>query len=200
MHLPKHLLASMLIVFLSAHDSANAQTSAASSAAIGLIAQDLRCEYLSSPVSINTYRPRLSWKLTGSSSKARGLRQSAYQILVASSQALLAKDVGDMWDSGRVESDHSVNVEYKGNPLKSDATYYWKMRVWNGDDQPTGWSEASRWEMGLLKANDWQARWITPQAPKASDREDIGALDESYSQRDFTLPPCRKPQLPAPMS
>lgn len=43
----------------------------------------LRCEYLDNPPGIDTPQPRLSWVLT---SGERGQKQSAYQILVASSE------------------------------------------------------------------------------------------------------------------
>jgi hypothetical protein len=54
------------------------------------------------------------------STSPRGIRQTAYRIVVASSEGLLKKDQGDLWDSGRVTSDESVNVAYAGKPLESD--------------------------------------------------------------------------------
>jgi len=47
---------------------------------------DLRCEYRRNPLGIDTLKPRLRWALEASDPKARGLRQAAYQILVASSE------------------------------------------------------------------------------------------------------------------
>jgi alpha-L-rhamnosidase len=35
-------------------------------------------------------------------------------VLVASSPDLLAKDQGDLWDSKKVASDQSIQVEYAG--------------------------------------------------------------------------------------
>ena len=43
----------------------------------------LRCEYHNNPLGIDITEPRLSWI---SQSEKRGWKQSAYQILVASSQ------------------------------------------------------------------------------------------------------------------
>ena len=71
--------------------------------------KDLRCEYLSDPLSIGTAQPRLSWILISSS---RGEKQTAYQIVVASSARMLAHDSGDLWDSGKVLSDESAQIEY----------------------------------------------------------------------------------------
>ena len=48
----------------------------------------------------------------------RGQKQTAYQVLVASTPKLLAKDQGDLWDSGKVASDQSIQVEHVGKPLE----------------------------------------------------------------------------------
>lgn len=116
----------------------------------------LTCEHLTDPLGINIVRPRLSWKIV---SKERGVVQGAYQILVASSPELLAKDSGDVWDSGKVAGDATVLVDYAGRQLASRAEYCWKVRSWIGG-APTKWSEPAKWSMGLLEAVDWKARWI----------------------------------------
>ena len=78
--------------------------------------EGLRCEYLENPLGIDVEKPRLSWQL---SPGPRGQRQTAYHILVASSPEKLRNDQGDLWDSGRVDSDQSVFVVYAGRPLTS---------------------------------------------------------------------------------
>ena len=77
---------------------------------------DLRCEYRGNPLGIDAAQPRLSWVIE---SNRRGERQTAYQVLVASSPELLTKDKGDLWDSGTVTSDQSIQVEYAGKTLVS---------------------------------------------------------------------------------
>lgn len=77
---------------------------------------DLRCESLKEPLGIDVAQPRLSWRIE---SPKRGERQTAYQVLVASSPQLLAADKGDLWDSGKVVSDQSIFVDYAGRPLES---------------------------------------------------------------------------------
>ena len=62
----------------------------------------LRCEFRENPSGIDVPKPRFSWKFKDST--IRGQSQSAYQILVASSEELLKKDKGDLWDSGKVVS------------------------------------------------------------------------------------------------
>jgi alpha-L-rhamnosidase len=93
--------------------------------------QDLRCEVRINPLTIDAAKPGLSWKLeTGNLKPERGIKQSAYQILVASTPENLAKDQGDLWDSGKVVGDRSIQVEYSGKPLVSGAECHWKVRVW----------------------------------------------------------------------
>jgi alpha-L-rhamnosidase len=123
---------------------------------------DLRCEYLTNPRGIDVTKPRLSWVLEdiGQKPEIRGQRQTAYQLLVASTSELLANDRGDLWDSGKVEEDQSIQVEYKGKPLDSRLRCFWKVRVWDKDGNPSAWSAASEWTMGLLNPADWSAKWI----------------------------------------
>jgi len=118
----------------------------------------LRCEAMEQPLGIDITQPRLSWWLQD---ERRGARQTAYEIRVSASEEKLAQGQADIWDSGRVESDQSVNVPYAGPALESRRRYYWEVRVWDQDGQPSPYSAASWWEMGLLSADDWKAQWIT---------------------------------------
>ncbi len=122
-----------------------------------LQAEYLRCEYRVDPLGIDEEAPRLSWTLTG---EERGQRQTAYQVLVASSVAALDSDNGDIWDSGQVASDNMSLVEYAGSELSSGTEYYWKVRVWDKDSVAGSWSATAKWSMGMLSGNDWQAKWV----------------------------------------
>ncbi len=134
---------------------------------------NLRCEYLDNPLGIDAVHPRLSWVIEerGQRSEVRGQRQTAYQVLVASTPELLAEDRGDLWDSGKVSSDQSIQVEYAGTSLDSERQCHWKVRAWvAGDDQiakATAWSKPAHWSMGLLSAAAWGgAKWIGDDAPQ----------------------------------
>lgn len=130
-----------------------------------MIPIDLRCEYLPRPMGVDVPQPRLSWMLW---SRERGQRQTAYRILVASSPQLLMRDEGDLWDTGKRESDQTCYIPYNGNPPGSLQRCYWKVQVWNENGIPSDWSEVSWWEMGILHPEEWQAEWITaPQAEPA---------------------------------
>src|ERR1035441_8724740 len=82
--------------------------------------QQLRGEYRVHPMGIDATEPRLSWVLTPVNAKARGLKQSAYRILVATSEAALRDNTGDLWDSGKTGSPDSIHVVYRGKALRSE--------------------------------------------------------------------------------
>jgi len=127
-------------------------------AATPLTLTNLRCEYKSNPVGIDVLQPRLSWEIVSSE---RGTAQTAYQIRVAASAANLAKS-RLLWDSGKQTSDASIQVVYQGPVLQTGQRYYWQVQVWDNQGRTSAWSEPAYWEMGLLQASDWKARWITP--------------------------------------
>jgi alpha-L-rhamnosidase len=120
----------------------------------------LRCEYRVNPLGIDATEPRLSWVLTAVNDKARGLRQSAYRILVASSGAALRANTGDLWDSGKTASPDSIHIVYRGKALTSGMAAYWKVQVWDQRGQASEWSAPAQWSMGLLRAEDWHGAWI----------------------------------------
>lgn len=130
----------------------------------------LRCEYLENPLGVDVARPRLSWQLV---SEQRGQTQSAYQILVASTPALLEADQGDLWDSRRVESPQSLHVEYAGTPLESGVTAFWKVRVWDRDGKMSPYSRPARWETGLMEPSQWTGHWISDPRPLPANEADL---------------------------
>lgn len=135
-------------------------------AAAGLTPTQLRCEYLTDPLGIDVLQPRLSWILQATDIKDRGQKQTAYQILTATSDELLAKDQGDLWDSGKVESNATIQIEYAGKPLASRTRCFWKVRVWDRDGRASPWSKPATWEMALLQPGDWKAKWINDGKPQ----------------------------------
>jgi alpha-L-rhamnosidase len=120
----------------------------------------LRCEYRENPLGIDALQPRLSWILMSLVPGARGQRQTAYQILAASSQERLQSDQGDLWDTGKVESDRSTQLAYAGKPLGSRQSAWWKVRVWDESGKVSPWSRPAQWSMGLLDKADWKGNWI----------------------------------------
>lgn len=117
----------------------------------------LQCEHKTNPIGIDAQEPRLSWKLRGDDP---GLMQAAYAIQVAT-----GPDFGKgnlIWDTGKITSGTSVLLPYEGKALASGQRYYWRVKVWSNQGKVSDWSAPAFWEMGLLRADDWQAKWIEP--------------------------------------
>lgn len=177
------------------------------------VATHLRCEYRVDPAGIGETHPRLNW-IVETDTSTRGVKQRAYQILVASSPELLAKDKADLWDSGEVASDQ-MQVEYAGKPLAARQTCWWKVRLRDQDGKPSAWSQPAHWSIGLLTDSDWQAQWIGLDAePSSNDavldaatREKLGRQPWVYADLSesktgplsaclrgaFTIDPAQKP-------
>ena len=122
----------------------------------------LRCEYRTNPLGIDIAAPRLSWT---AASSVRGRRQTAFQILVASSPEKLTPQDADVWNSEKVASDRSAHIAYAGTPLVSETAYYWTVRCWDKDGAPSPWSQTAEWTTGLLSPADWTAQWIGSDVP-----------------------------------
>ncbi len=121
---------------------------------------NLRCEYRTNPVGVDTTTPRFSWVLEATLPHQRGLSQSAYQVLVATSPGALKVGQADLWDSGKLLSSESVNVAYAGAPLGAVQQCFWKVRVWNQDAEVSEWSPVNHWTVGLLGPASWKGQWI----------------------------------------
>jgi alpha-L-rhamnosidase len=163
---------------------------------------DLRCEYLKDPLGIDATKPGLSWVIE---SPRRCEIQTAYQVLVASTAESLTADKGDLWDSGKVASDVSAQVEYAGQTLQSGKRCFWKVRIWDRDGHPSAWSQPAFWTMGLLREEDWKGCWIgarpgTPSGKRIPLRDgnpaQAGPIDPADApavllRREVTL--CKQP-------
>ena len=107
----------------------------------------LKTEYLTEPVGIDIVRPRLSWNCEG------GKKQTAYQIIAKTGDETL-------WDSGKVESSSMTHIPYGGRELRSRERVEWSVRLWDENGEG-GEVSYSFFELGLLEAADWKAKWIT---------------------------------------
>ncbi|WP_343690155.1 family 78 glycoside hydrolase catalytic domain [Chitinophaga sp.] len=144
----------------------------------------LRCEALENPVGIDVAQPKMSWEI-GTTEHA--VVQHAYQVLVASTPEKLAKNEGDLWNSGKVTSDQSIQVTYKGSALQSRQVCYWKVKVWTNKGE-SEWSQPARWSMGLLLADDWKAKWIGADTAFAWDSAHtlFSRLSARYYKKEFS--------------
>ncbi len=125
----------------------------------------LRVDNLPNALGIDDPSPRFSWQLND---PARGARQSAYELLVASQPSLLDQDKPDIWDSGKTDSGESINVQYRGPALTPSTRYFWRVKLWNADGNPYPNGETGWWETGLMTQAAWRAAWIGYETPEES--------------------------------
>jgi alpha-L-rhamnosidase len=111
------------------------------------------------PLSVDALIPRFSWQINAGDK--RDVMQTAYEIKVFS-YTQVKRGKHEVWHSGKVMSDQSAYVPYKGATLVSGQKYYWQVRVWDNSGKASDWSQLASWQMGLLSPADWKAKWITP--------------------------------------
>lgn len=154
---------------------------------------DLKCEGLSNPLAVDSVAPRLSWILN---SLQRGLSQSAYQVLVASSSDKIAADQADIWDSGKVTGGDSINIVYGGSALKSGQACHWKVRVWDRHNTESAWSQPAVWEMAP-RTQDWAAKWLNDGKSNPANEADFYRHDPApLFRKEFSIDkPLRSARL-----
>jgi alpha-L-rhamnosidase len=134
---------------------------------------ELRVDNLKTPLGIDDQAPLFSWQVQDT---ARGARQTAYQVQVASSAELLRQGKADVWDSGRVESGQAVNVRYAGPAVVASMRYFWRVKVWGAAGKAYADSEVNWWETGLLAQDAWRAQWIGYETPEEAAVRKAGAI------------------------
>ena len=117
---------------------------------------ELTVEMQQNPEGISAMNPHFSWQLM---SNKQDVMQSAYQIEMADSEETLKAGSGLLWNSGHVDSDRSLLLEYAGTPLQSGKVYYWRVTVWTNTGDKVQ-SCIQHWSMALLDDSDWKAVWI----------------------------------------
>ena len=151
----------------------------------GLLVNSLKCKSRINPLGIDATSPKLSWILN---SKQRNQMQTAYHVLVASNEKILNQNIGDVWDSGVVDSKQNIQVTYNGVSLKSGVRYFWKVRVWDKNGDVSQWSQIFWWEMALLDSKDWKGVWINDGKPLPQKDENF--YDENPAplfRKEFNL-------------
>lgn len=152
---------------------------AVSATSLAIEVSNLKCESLINPLAIDNVSPHFSWICM---SKKNGENQTAYQILVASSESLLNDNAGDLWNSGKVSSPASVMVGYDGKQLQSGDFVFWKVRVWDKNGKASAWSKPSCFGIGLLEDSDWLGRYIG--RPEGADKDNSPLFGRSFEVND----------------
>lgn len=151
------------------------------SAGPGIHVTRMQCEYQDNPLGMDEVHPRLSWGLY---STEFDQFQSAYRVLIASSEALLAENQGDWWDSGKVTDSETLNIIPGGKSLEPFTRYYWKVMAWDRQGRTAGWDKGAWFETGMLGEKNWKGKWI-------SDDKPAPAMDADF-YKDEPAPLFRK--------
>jgi len=148
-----------------------------------LAVTNLRCEYKQNPIGVDVPNPMFSWELQ---SQQKNVLQAAYRIIVSDDNAAI------IWDSKKINSNTSIQVEYKGNVLQAVKKYFWKIMVWDNNGNQSSWSNLGQWQMGLLSNADWKnAEWIAYE--KLPDSNKIVPFAHGRGKKEWGL---RKDILP----
>ncbi|KRC66307.1 hypothetical protein ASE12_17020 [Aeromicrobium sp. Root236] len=148
-------------------------------AADGIAVGSLQTNARTKPLGISGDDPTFSWKSTSS---ARGVVQSAYEVRVGTSEG-----ADDVWSSGKVDSANQVDVRYGGPDLASQTRYFWQVKVWDGDDQASDWSTPTWFETGILNAGEWTGDWIGKSASGEVDKWTDYTADIDFDIKDLAI-------------
>jgi alpha-L-rhamnosidase len=164
-------------------------------AAQSLSADHLRCDYQPHPLGLQTRTPALSWELR---SDRRNVWQTAYQVLVSDSRKSLDQNLGNVWDSGRVQADASIQVSYAGSALQPAKVYFWKVKTWDNQNGVSKWSAVSEWQTGLFSPTDWKgATWIAYDKLPAEHVNVLPVDGAKDTYRDNNILPLLRKQFTA---
>jgi len=141
----------------------------------------LLTEYMENPLGIAELHPRFQWSFK---THERNQFQYAYEIIASRHLGSINEGVGDAWSTGKIISAQNAQLEYNGEPLQSFTRYYWRVRIYNQDNQASDWSQPAWFETAMLNVADWSAKWI-------NDGSINPAKDEDYYQPD-PMPLLRK--------
>lgn len=146
---------------------------------------NLQCEMLNNPEGIDVLQPRLSWQINA---EGNDVKQTGYQILVASTLENLNANKADLWDSGKVESNESVNIIYNGKALDNRKDAFWKVVLWTNKGEVKS-SETAHFSMGILTYSDWKStRWIGyEKLAKEDSVSQFSRLSARYLRKEITL-------------
>ena len=134
---------------------------------------DLRCEYLTNPLGVDTPDPRFTWLLQD---VRYGAEQTASRLIVGTDSLDVANGDGDLWNSEKINSAQML-VRYAGKELFPFTKYYWQVSVWDKDEVKSQSAVAS-FETGMMDRKNWKGSWI-------SDGNDIHCKPAPYFRKVF---------------
>ncbi|MGO4771144.1 glycoside hydrolase family 78 protein [Flavobacterium sp. W22_SRS_FK3] len=146
---------------------------------------NLQCEMLNNPEGIDVVKPRLSWQIK---SDVNDVKQTAYQIMVASTLENLNANKADLWDSGKVTSNKSVNIIYNGKKLGDRQNAFWKVTVFTNKGEIKS-AVTAHFSIGILTYANWKStRWIGYEKLSKEDSvSQYSRLSARYLRKEINL-------------
>lgn len=120
------------------------------------------------PLGFHDPTPTFSWKLPNDAK-----RQTAYRLETIAD--------GVKWDSGWIETDQSSLLPYSGPPFDSRQQVAWRVQYRDETGQARDWSAPAHFELGLLSAAEWNAKWIRPSTPSDPMQEPVAWLRRKFA-------------------
>jgi hypothetical protein len=109
--------------------------------------------------------------------------QTGYQILVSSNLENIQKNTGDCWDSGKTETDQSVNIIYAGKELQPNSVYFWNVKTWDNHGVESVFSTVSQFKTAAKLVEYATARY--PLQKQDVHPVSIKSISDSHSFIDF---------------
>jgi len=136
----------------------------------GMEPGQLRTDMSEKPLGLDSQSPLFSWIVN---STERGTIQKAFEIWLSTDEKSLENGKNLFWQSGKILGNQTFGIPYSGKELKSFTRYYWKVRIWNQNGEPSAWSKLSWFETSIMNLSDWKAQWISDAIPLPSKDEDF---------------------------
>lgn len=134
-----------------------------------MLIQNVTCEFVKSPISIDCQHPRFSWEI---SAEENNVFQTAWQIIVRNEENEI------VWDSGVLDGSDTTDISYQGEKLRSTTVYNYQISAWTNTREMI-LSEKNYFETAFLDASDWKAQWMEPDPlPQLPENPLIGAKKE----------------------
>lgn len=138
-----------------------------------------------SNLGIDTETPRFAWQVND---KDKAEYQSAFELIVSDSEDEIDVNNGSAWSTGK-QSSGEQEISYAGLPLKSATRYWWKVRTWDKNDQPSPWSKKEFFLTGFINREDWNpdACWISAPQNRAGLSGAEWIWDKTDGQSDTVV-------------
>ena len=131
-------------------------------------------------IGIGKKEPLLGWQIV---SKEENIIQKAYRIILSKNKKNIEKNIGELWDTNKIESSNSTNIRYSGEELKPNSIYYWKVQVWTNKSKTSRFSEYQKFKTGEELNEHYTSKYFVEK--KINPLKSIKKINEQTTLIDF---------------